>query len=51
LVVYWAFKKSYPDVRPKKYKARFVARGDKQKAGIEFNETYAPAVEQWTTDS
>jgi hypothetical protein len=28
--------------------ARFVARGDQQKAGIEFNETYAPVV-QWTT--
>jgi len=45
----WAFKlKRYPDGRPKKYKARFVARGDQQIAGVEFNETYAPVV-QWTT--
>ena len=45
----WAFKlKRFPDGRPKKYKARFVARGDQQIAGVEFNETYAPVV-QWTT--
>ena len=45
----WAFKlKRFPDGRPKKWKARFVARGDQQIAGVEFDETYAPVV-QWTT--
>ena len=45
----WAFKlKRYPDGLIKKFKARFCARGDQQKEGIDFFETYAPVV-QWTT--
>jgi hypothetical protein len=45
----WAFKlKRYPDGMPKKFKARFCARGDQQLEGIDFFETYAPVV-QWTT--
>ena len=45
----WAFKlKRYPDGQVKKFKARFCARGDQQKEGIDFFETYAPVV-QWTT--
>ena len=45
----WAFKiKRYPDDRVKKLKARFCARGDQQKEGIEYFETWAPVV-QWLT--
>ncbi len=45
----WAFKlKRFPDGLVKKFKARFCARGDQQKEGIDFFETYAPVV-QWTT--
>ena len=45
----WAFKiKRYPDGRVKKFKARFCARGDKQKEGIDYFETWAPVV-QWST--
>jgi hypothetical protein len=45
----WAFKrprKSDGDI--KKFKARFCARGDRQKEGIDFFETWAPVV-SWTT--
>ncbi len=36
----WAFKlKRYPDGMPKKFKARFCARGDQQLEGIDFFET------------
>jgi hypothetical protein len=45
----WAFKcKRYPDGRIKKFKARFCARGDRQKEGIDFFETWSPVV-QWQT--
>jgi len=46
----WAFKcKRYLDGLIKKFKAHFCARGDQQIEGIDFFETYAPAVIQWTT--
>ncbi len=45
----WAFKiKRYPDGCVKKFKARFCARGDRQKEGINYFETWAPVV-QWST--
>jgi hypothetical protein len=45
----WAFKlKSLPDGIAYCHKARFCARGDLQKEGIDFFETYAPVV-QWST--
>ena len=45
----WAFKlKCYPDGTAKKFKARFCVRGDRQKEGVDFFETWAPVV-QWTT--
>jgi hypothetical protein len=45
----WAFKlKRYPDGHVKKFKARFCARGDRQKEGIDYFETWAPVV-QWST--
>ncbi len=45
----WAFKiKRYPDGRVKKLKARFCARGDRQKEGIDYFETWAPVV-PWST--
>ena len=45
----WAFKiKRFPDGLVKKYKARFCVRGDKQKEGIDYFETWSPVV-QWTT--
>ncbi len=45
----WAFKiKRYPDGRVKKSKARFCARGDMQKEGIDYFETWAPVV-MWST--
>jgi hypothetical protein len=45
----WAFKcKRYPDGRVKKFKARFCARGDRQKEGIDYFETWSPVV-QWQT--
>ncbi len=44
----WAFKiKRFPDGSVKKFKARFCARGDRQKEGIDFFETWAPVV-QWS---
>ena len=44
----WAFKlKRLPDGSPLKYKARYCVRGDKQVAGIDYFETYAPVV-QWS---
>jgi hypothetical protein len=45
----WAFKiKWYPDRHVKKFKACFCARGDRQKEGIDYFETWAPVV-QWST--
>ena len=45
----WAFKlKRLPDGTAYRYKARFCARGDLQKEGVDFFETYAPVV-QWST--
>jgi hypothetical protein len=41
----WAFKiKWFPDGTVKKFKARFCARGDRQKEGIDFFETWVPVV-------
>ncbi len=45
----WAFKmKRFPDGSVEKFKVRFCARGDRQKEGINFFETWAPVV-QWST--
>ena len=45
----WAFKlKRLPDGSPLKFKARYCVRGDKQIAGVDYFETYAPVV-QWST--
>ena len=45
----WAFKlKRLPDGTPSKFKARFCCRGDLQKEGIDYFETYAPVV-SWST--
>jgi hypothetical protein len=45
----WAFKiKQFPDGTVKNFKARFCARGNRQKKGIDFFETGAPVV-QWST--
>ena len=45
----WAFKcKRFPDGSVRKLKARFCVRGDKQKEGIDYFETYAPVV-SWQT--
>ena len=45
----WAFKlKRLPDGTPSKFKARYCVRGDLQKEGIDYFETYAPVV-QWST--
>ncbi|KAL7549783.1 hypothetical protein ACHAWF_013048 [Thalassiosira exigua] len=45
----WAFRlKRRPDLEPKKFKARFCARGDCQVEGIDVFETWAP-VAQWST--
>ena len=41
-------RKRYPDGRIRKYKARFCVRGDRQRFGIDFDETYAPVV-QWSS--
>jgi hypothetical protein len=42
----WAFKiKRYPDGRVKKFKAQFCARGNHQKEGIDYFETWAPVVQ------
>jgi hypothetical protein len=45
----WALKiKRYPDGRKRKSKARFCVRGDKQVAGVDYFESYAP-VASWAT--
>ena len=40
--------KRLPDGSPLKYKARYCVRGDVQKEGMHYFETYAPVV-QWST--
>ena len=45
----WAFKiKRFPDGLVKKFKARFCVRGDRQKEGIDYFETWSP-VARWET--
>jgi Reverse transcriptase (RNA-dependent DNA polymerase) len=45
----WAFKlKRYPDGRPRKFKARFCARGDLQIEGKDYTDKFAPVV-SWST--
>ena len=45
----WAFKvKRFPDGSIKKFKARFCVRGDRQKHGINYWETWSPVV-SWST--
>jgi hypothetical protein len=45
----WALKiKRYPDGNKRKSKARFCVRGDKQIAGVDYFESYAP-VASWST--
>ena len=45
----WAFKlKRLPDGTAYRHKARFCARGELRKEGVDFFETYAPVV-QWST--
>ena len=45
----WAFKlKRLPDGSPHKFKARYCCRGDLQREGVDYFETYAPVV-QWST--
>jgi hypothetical protein len=45
----WVFKlKRLPDGTPSKFKARFCVRGDLQKEGVDFFETYDPVC-QWST--
>ena len=45
----WAFRrKRSPDGTIKSYKARFCVRGDRQKEGVDFFDTYAPVV-SWST--
>ena len=45
----WAFKSTrLPDGTPYCFKARFCARGDLQKEGVDFFDAYAP-VERWST--
>jgi hypothetical protein len=45
----WAYKvKRYPDGRLRKFKSRFVARGDRQIEGVDYDKKYAPVV-AWST--
>ena len=45
----WVFKlKRLPDGTPSRFMARFCARGDLQREGVDFFDTYAPVV-QWST--
>ena len=42
----WVFKlKRLPDGSPLKYKARYCVRGDFQRHGIDYFDTYAPVVQ------
>jgi hypothetical protein len=45
----WAFRcKRFPDGTVRKLKARFCVRGDKQKEGVDYFDTFAPVV-SWQT--
>ena len=43
-----AKRKRFPDGRLRSYKARLCVRGDQQREGIDFFETYAPIVQMST---
>jgi hypothetical protein len=46
----WALKiKQYPNESMRKNKAQFCGRGDKQIAGVDYFESYAPAASCWST--
>lgn len=40
----WVFKKKYDSVNNVRYRARLVAKGFSQKAGVDFHETFSPVL-------